>query len=227
MAATPVYKFHVLLDEDRLIMAGSPDVTDPLFVAIKTRIPTAVLVSLTHDLPTFRLGYVLSADGATATRPPLSYIVPPDRRRAVYSWAAKEYRSLRLEGRLRPIVRTSLSVTSAVSTDDAQSGRGFAWLLIVTLAACETPANLRGAAWTAIEGTLARTAAAHIAWADALPYRTDVPNGANSVQYGTTISHMAQGRFYAWKASTGDLVELASVVITDDLLAAAKLRLSE
>ena len=70
MATTPVYKFHVLLDEDRLIMAGSPSATDPGFLAIKTRFPAAPLVSLTHDLPTFRLGYVLSAgrhDGHAAT----------------------------------------------------------------------------------------------------------------------------------------------------------------
>ena len=214
-----IHKFHVLLDEDRLIMAGSPSATDPGFVAIRTRFPTATLVNLTHDLPTFRLGYVLSADGATATRPPLEYLPPPDRQRAVRDWAAREYRALRLEQMLRSSL-VAADRTDLVTDSDHKTVQGFAHLLVNTLAASYDVANVRSTTtWPKIKGSLQRTAAAHVAWADALMQ-------ASVTVYQSSVRGLAMGAFYSWHASSGTLVMDRTVTVTADHIAAAKRLLS-
>ena len=171
-------------------MAGSPTDTDPRFSEIKTQFPSATLVSLTHDLPTYRLGFVLSADDTTATRPPASYMPPRDRRRAVHDWAAREYRSLRLEAMLR-VGLVEPALTSAVSERDRQAVRGFAWLIVATLAAAADDTNLGSTVWTSILGTLARAAADHVAWADGLIKENAVVTACRHLQVpvSSTLKH--------------------------------------
>ena len=211
----PTYKFHVLLDADRLIMAGSPSATDAGFVAIKTRFPTALLVSLTHDLPTFRLGYVLSADGATATRPPVGYMPPPDRLRAVREWAAREYRALGLEQMLRSSL-VAVDRTDLVAEADHETVQGFAHLMVNTLAAASVQANvISTATWPKIQATLQRTSAAHVAWADGLQQ-------ASVAVYASAVRGLEMGAFYSWHASSGTLVRDSTVSLTSDQIARAK-----
>ena len=218
MATLPVYKFHVLLDADRLIMAGSPSATDPQFLAIKTRFPAATLVNLTHDLPTFRLGYVLSADGATATRPPLDYLSPPDRQRAVLDWAAREYRALHLEQMLR-LSLVAVDRTDLVAEADHKTAQGFAHLLVNTLAASSVQDNVISVTtWPKIKATLLRTAAAHVAWADGLQQ-------ASVAIYASAVRGLEMGAFYSWNASSGTLVRDGTVTLTAANIAAAKRRL--
>ena len=213
----PLHKFHVLLDEDRLIMAGSPSATDAGFVAIKTRFPTATLVNLTHDLPTFRLGYVLSADGATATRPPLGYLPPPDRQRAVLVWAAREYRALQLEQMLRSSL-VAVDRTDLVAEADHKTVQGFAHLLVNTLAAASVQATVRSTTtWPKIQATMLRTAAAHVAWADGLK------QGSVAV-YASAVRGLTMGAFYSWHAPSGTLVRDSTVSLTTAQIAAAKRR---
>ena len=215
----PVYKFHVLLDADRLIMAGSPSATDAGFVAIKTRFPTALLVSLTHDLPTFRLGYVLSADGETATRPPLSYLPPPDRHRAVLVWAAREYRALHLEQMLRSSL-VAVDRTDLVTEADHETVQGFAHLMVNTLAAASVQANvISRTTWPKIQATLQRTAAAHVAWADGLQQ-------ASVAVYASAVRGLEMGAFYSWHASSSTLVRDSTVSLTSAQIARAKKDLS-
>ena len=212
---TPSYKFHVLLDEDRLIMAGSPSATDPRFLDVKKRFPLATLVSLTHDLPTFHLGYVLSADGATAARPPLAYIIPPDRLRLVQDWVGREYLSLLLEQTLRA-GKGPPALTEALQQRDRQTIRGYAYLLINTLAAANISANLSGTVWTEIQANLHRGAAEHVEWADAITLR-------NSGAYDGVVHALSIRGFHSWDSTVQKYVKDSTVTLSADDTDAAKL----